>query len=180
MHQGRICSMSAREVQPLQCVHSFSCKKSLALANRLLQNFEQFFSVFLVLIMIHEICHKPINQTILRFDGILAPFSQRFILSFSVQPHQGSKKHLYRLIKLCTLSFNHIFTNFLQLFYKNALGVLGFSFFHFLEQNFKFFLVRAECDVAFICRTYVKHNVDPENATRDGKFFTKLFQGLLV
>jgi len=27
-------------------------------------------------------------------------------------------------------------------------------------------LVRAECDVAFICRTYLKHNVTAENATR--------------
>ena len=41
-----------------------------------------------------------------------------------------------------------------------------------LIKELKIFVsVRAECDVAFICRTYVKHNVDPENATRDGKFF---------
>jgi len=31
------------------------------------------------------------------------------------------------------------------------------------------FLVRAECDVAFICRTYIKHGIDPANATRKGK-----------
>lgn len=27
-------------------------------------------------------------------------------------------------------------------------------------------LVRAECDVAFICRTYIKHGIDPANASR--------------
>ena len=32
----------------------------------------------------------------------------------------------------------------------------------------KSFLVRAECDVAFICRTYIKHGIDPANATRKG------------
>lgn len=33
-------------------------------------------------------------------------------------------------------------------------------------------LVRAECDVAFICRTYIKHGIDPANATRKGKLET--------
>ena len=38
------------------------------------------------------------------------------------------------------------------------------------------FLVRAECDVAFICRTYIKHGVDPANATRKGKLETFILQ----